>query len=275
MMPSFLRHLVFVTITTFVGAQSGGSGYSGYSLSRSGDAGSIGYNNDSSVAGQGPVPDVYLNASVSVGEIGITVDNLTAKINLDAQVLKLLQFNAGVALSIDRVSLLIQDVKAEVLLEARLGNLVRMIDDTLNSIDLNPILATVGQVVGSIVNTTVGSLTGNTPLTPRSYQVDNHENDLLYSINDYDGKPHTHRVLTRSGTIIDQFLDQLGHIDHQQVVGSYLSVMTFNGYNESVVVNGQDVYELGYVYAAFDGLGVVSFIYVDAAGVVVSAQVVP
>lgn len=45
-------------------------------------------------------PDVYLNASVSVGEISILVANLTAKVNLDAQVLSLLYFNAGVTASV-------------------------------------------------------------------------------------------------------------------------------------------------------------------------------
>lgn len=53
--------------------------------------------------------------------------NLTAKINLDAQILQLLSFNAGVDLSIARVNLLIQNVTARVLLEARLANLVLMI----------------------------------------------------------------------------------------------------------------------------------------------------
>lgn len=62
-----------------------------------------------------------------VGEINIEVQNLTAKINLDAQVLQLLSFNAGVDLSIDRVRLLIQNVTAKVVLEARLANLVLMI----------------------------------------------------------------------------------------------------------------------------------------------------
>ena len=259
MMQSLLYGLlfVFVSFTTFVG---GHSGYSGYS---------VGYATASTHSNV-PEPDLSLNASVQVGELDITVDNLTAKINLDAQVLQLLQFNAGVDLSIDRVSLLIQDIKAEVLLEARLANLVRMINDTPNSLDLNRILATIGQAAGGIANTTDGGLTGNTPLTPPSYEADN---NILYSINDYGGNMHTNRVLTRSGTIIDQFLDNHGNINNQQVVGSYLSDMTFNGYNESEVVNGQAAYELEYIYAPFDGLGVVSAIYVDAAGSVVSAQV--
>jgi hypothetical protein len=269
-----LLPLVFLTTFRFVGAQSSrGSGYSGYSLSRSGDAESVGYSTASTPSNLSTVtePDVYLNASVRVGELDLLVSNLTAKINLDAQVLQLLQFNAGVDLSIDRVSLLIENVTAEVLLEVRLANLVRMIDDTLDSLDLNPVLATVGQLVGGIANATDGLLpsTGS-PLTPRSYEVDN---NILYSINDYSGNTHTNRVLTRSGSIVDQFLDNNGNINGQQVVGSYVSDMTFNGYDESVVVNGQAARELEYVYAPFAGLSVVSAIYVDAAGSVLSAQV--
>lgn len=67
-----------------------------------------------------------------VGEIDIAVSNLTAKINLDALVLELLKFNAGVDLAIDRVSLLIANVSAEVMLEARLANLVLMINNILD-----------------------------------------------------------------------------------------------------------------------------------------------
>jgi len=71
-------------------------------------------------------------------------DNLTAQINLDLEVLNLLTFNAGVGmlkvhrtsrsklilsdLSIDAVKLTIQNVTAKVLLEARLENIVNMVD---------------------------------------------------------------------------------------------------------------------------------------------------
>ena len=127
--------------------------YSGYSLSSSGDPASTTYQTDatpSAVAPSSP-PDVHLNATVHVGEIDLTVSNISAKINLDAQVLSLLQFNAGVSASIDRVSLLIQEVDAEVRLEARLSNLVLMIGDVLDSIDLNPLIATLATEVGGAV----------------------------------------------------------------------------------------------------------------------------
>jgi hypothetical protein len=48
---------------------------------------------------------------MNVGEIDIIVENLTAQINLQAQVLNLLNFNAGADVSINRVSLSIVNVR--------------------------------------------------------------------------------------------------------------------------------------------------------------------
>ena len=269
---------LFLSFVPLIRAQSStGSGYTDYAFSLSGDPESVVYSISSTpgnVSTTFPEPDVYLNASVHVGEIDLTVSNLTAKINLQAQVLQLLKFNAGVDVSIDRVALVIQNVSANVLLEARLSNLVLMINDTLNSLDLNPVLATLGQDLGSIVNTTVGGLSGATQrassLTARSNDL---VNNVLYSINDYSGNTHTNRILTQSGSIIDQSLDNDGNIHHSQQVGSYLGDMTFNGYNQSVVRNGRVTHELEYVYTPFDGLSVVSAVYTDASNTVVATQV--
>ncbi|KAJ4354715.1 hypothetical protein N0V85_009596, partial [Neurospora sp. IMI 360204] len=123
-------------------------GYIGYRLTHRGDPESAIY--ETANTGSDDLilpedPDVYLNASVSVGLIDIEVDNITAKVNLDAKVLSLLHFSAGVDASIDRVKLRIENVSAKVELEARLENVVAMVDDVLRSIDLNPIIATLGQ----------------------------------------------------------------------------------------------------------------------------------
>src|ERR1700709_1138840 len=98
--------------------------------------------------------------------------------------------------SIDQVSLLIQNVSAKVILEARLENLVLMINDTLNSIDLNPIIASLGQDVGTVLNSTtsaVGSTVSSaaSTLDKRSYDL---IHNVLYSINDYSGNTHTNRM---------------------------------------------------------------------------------
>lgn len=279
MFSSFLSSFVFIAIfiATIISAQSStASGYVGYNMTVEGDDPTAAtYDTTSTPANVSttvPEPDVYLNASVFVGEIDITVANLSAQINLQAQVLSLLQFNAGVDVSIDRVELLIQNVSAQVTLEARLANLVLMIGDVLDSLDLNPILATLGQDVGDILNTTVGGLTGDSTVEKRGLSY-NLAHNILYSINDYSGHTHTNRVLSQTGTVIDQSLDDDGNIYNQKEIGNFLSQMTYNGYNQTMVLDGQVVHELEYLYQPFTGLSVVSAIYIDDTGSVVSTQV--
>ena len=269
-------HLLCAFIT-YATAQtiSDGDGYTGYNLSISGDGDSTSYetdNTDTSPNDSLTPPDVFLNASVSVGEIDITVKNLTAKINIDAQVLSLLQFNAGVDLSINRVALTIQNVSAKVILEARLENLLLMINDTLNSIDLNPIIATLGQDLGQLVNTTVGGLTGSSTndLNARGFNLDE---GILYSINDYTGNAHTNRVLTQSGEIVDQSLHNDGSVFSQVVVGDFSHDMTFTGQERTLLYNGENVKGLEYSYSPFPGLITVAEIYIDMNNNVVGTRV--
>lgn len=118
MVPSLIYGLVLpvLFVARFITAQSStSSGYTGYSLSLSGDPDSVIYSTSSTPANVSttvPQPDLYLNATVHVGEIDLTVSNLTAKANLGAQVLQVLQFNAGADVSIDRVSLVLANVTA-------------------------------------------------------------------------------------------------------------------------------------------------------------------
>ena len=268
-------------LSVLVQSTTANNGYIGYSLERDGDPNSIVYETEDTPSNASAAtlpPDVYLNATVHVGEIDVDVKNLTAKINLAAEVLQLLQFNAGVDVSIDRVKLLIQNVTAKVVLEARLENLVLMIDNVLSSLDLNPVLATLGQDVGSIANATVGGLTGSgsgstgSDLSARGLDYDL-LNNILYSVNDYSGNTHTNRILSQNGSIIEQKLHNNGQVYQQVVVGSYLRDMTFNGYNASVTVDGKVEHELEYVYRPFAGLMVVSAVFTDTIGKVVRTQV--
>jgi hypothetical protein len=251
-------------------------GYTGYKLDirDDGDPLAVLYeteNTKPNVSSSVPEPDVFLNASVHVGEIFVDVQNLTAKINLDAQVLKLLEFNAGVDLSINRVFLLIQNVTAKVLLEARLENLVLMINDTLSSIDLNPIIAELGSGLGTIINET-GNL-----LDPDDSQAQveakakrgidlmqfHLENNILYSINDYSGNTHTNRILAQNGDIVEQQLDNYGKVLGQKIVGFYKDDMRFNGHNETVTYKGKAVWDVEYVYEPFPGLMAISAIFIS------------
>src|ERR1700683_4334581 len=59
-------------------------------------------------------PDVLLNVpQLSVGRIELDVDNLKADINLNANVASLVKINAGVAVSITKVNITIADVEAQ------------------------------------------------------------------------------------------------------------------------------------------------------------------
>ncbi|GME49979.1 hypothetical protein GTA08_BOTSDO13542 [Neofusicoccum parvum] len=273
--------VLFLSLVLSVYAQNG---YIGYSLEDTGDPDSAVYetaNTKANTSTTYPPPDVFLNASVHVGEIDIEVLNLTAKINLAAQVLSLLDFNAGVDASVDRVSLTIQNVTAKVLLEARLSNLLLMIESILDSLDLNPVLATLGNGLNEIADTALSGLTGDSSSSSSTSNLKAREdlesfrleNNILYSINDYSGNAHTNRKLSQDGTIIDQNLDNNGNVLSEKTVGSYDTVMRYFGRDIATEYEGQQVRERLYEYAPFPGLEIVSAIYVNDAGNVVGTQV--
>lgn len=282
-MRSFLSAATLLALPFLAACQSG-DGYSGYRLDvrQDGDPEAVLYetaNTASNVSALDPVPDVLLNASVHVGEISVEVLNLTAKINLDAQVLQLLQFNAGVDLSIDKVYLLIQNVTARVYLEARLGNLVKMVGDVLDSIDLNPVIAELGNGLGSIINDTAGLIgdvggglvgSNETAQTKAKRDLDFHQwdlrNNILYSLSNFEGNTHKRRVLAQNGDIVEQTLNNAGSISGSTVVGNYLKNMRFNGFNESVTYRGEEVWEEEYVYEPFAGLYSISGVFKSKTG---------
>jgi hypothetical protein len=71
------------------------------------------------------------------------VDNLVAHVNLNAAVGTLVSLQVGVDVSIQKVNLTIQDVEAEVQLVARIGNIVAIINRTMDTLDKNPNLLSV------------------------------------------------------------------------------------------------------------------------------------
>ena len=106
-------------------------------------------------------PDVLLRVpTLSVGRIELIVDNLKADVNLNAKVANLVNINAGVALSIRKVNLTIADVGAEVELIVRLGHLADIVNRVFQSLDLNPLLITAINEVTDLVDTVVGAVDG-------------------------------------------------------------------------------------------------------------------
>lgn len=264
----------------FVAAQNG---YVGYDIKKRGDNESAVYETDNTPGVQLPqTPDVYLNANVSVGEISIEVENITAKINLDAKVLSLLHFTAGVDVSIDSVSLLIQNVSAKVELEARLGNVVQMVSDVLDTIDLNPIVASLGNTLGNVVGNVTDVISGDGEsgglagaVGKRDVSPDyNLRNNILYSVNDYSGSTHKNRILDQDGSIFDMTLDNNGNERSREVVGTYLTDMVATGHSRTITIDGVTEFEVGYLYAPYPGLRVHALIFTNLAGEVVKTKCV-
>ncbi|UJR08260.1 hypothetical protein I4U23_012533 [Adineta vaga] len=86
-------------------------------------------------------PDVWLDAKVEVPLIELRVDNIKARLNLDARVASLVNLTAGVSVSISSVHLKISGVNVQVQLAVKFDKLVDIVNRTLESIDLNPLLA--------------------------------------------------------------------------------------------------------------------------------------
>ena len=202
----------------------------------------------SAVATLSGPPDVYLNVpTLSVGRIELDVENLSADINLNAQVASLVTINAGVQVSIQKVNLTIVDVDAELELIVRLGNLVAIVNRVFESLDLYPLLITALNDVTDVVGDVVGAVDG-----------------LLGSI-------------TQGGTTLSFIVDNLGNIVQEvagtagsevsTIVGNYLTNMTYTGASETLA-NG--LIQKTYSYTPLNAL--VNIIF-NAAGQVVQATV--
>lgn len=188
-------------------------------------------------------PDVWLNVpNLSVGRIELDVDDLRADINLNAQVASLVTLNAGVAVSIQEVNLTIVDVEAELELIVRLGHLVDIVNRVFESLDLNPLLISAINNVTSLLEPIVGAVDG-----------------LLGSI-------------TQGGTTVSFLIDNLGNIVQEvggasTIVGNYLTNMTDTGVSQTL---SGGLVEKTYSYSPLNTLVNIVF---NAAGQVVQASV--
>ncbi len=202
----------------------------------------------SSVPSTSTPPDVLLNVpNLSVGRIELDVDNLQADLNLNAKVANLVSINAGVAVSVQKVNLTIVNVQAQLELIVRLGHLVDIVNRVFSSLDLNPLLITAINDVTNVIDTVVGEVDG-----------------LLGSI-------------TQGGTTLSFLIDNLGNIVQEvvgatgsasSIVGNYLTNMTYTGVTQTLQ-NG--LVQKTYSYSPLNAL--VNIIF-NAAGQIVQATVV-
>lgn len=205
-------------------------------------------------------PDVLLDVpNLTVEEITLEVENLRAKVSLDARLANLLQLTAGADASIDKVKLTIKGVRAEVLLKVRLDNVANIIDRTLTTIDRNPqILERLLTSVDNTVNTVGG--VANTALQPGGV-LSQTVNALGQTVQ---------RTLDTTGNLVEKTLDTTGRVVNQRTVGSILDTAAtgLRVVGETTNGAGQTVRRLQ------DASGGIIEVTLDAAGKIVSSRVV-
>ena len=106
-------------------------------------------------------PDVLLNVpDLHVDEIRLAVDNLDADLALQARLANLLDLRAGVHVAIEKVDLDIKDVAAKATLKVRLENVFAILDRALTSLDRNP------QLVEGLVDVLDDTIEGVSRVVP-------------------------------------------------------------------------------------------------------------
>jgi hypothetical protein len=123
------------------GKSSGGSGNRSRSTRRS----SNGSQSSRSRSASGPAPeeggepDVLVDVpKLKVEELGMEVENLHAQVALEARLGELLHLHVGVDVVADRVALEMKGVEAEAQLKARLDRVLSTIERTLKTVDAHP-----------------------------------------------------------------------------------------------------------------------------------------
>jgi hypothetical protein len=159
-------------------------------------------------------PDVLLDVpNLSVDEITLDVQNLQAHLALDARVANLVKLTAGVDISIDKVNISIKGVQATALLIVRLDNVRAILDRTLTTLDKNPqlverLLQTVDNTVG-----TVGDV-ANTALQPGGV-ISQTVNTLGQTVT---------QTVDMAGNIVEKTLDKTGKVLGTNTVGKILDL---------------------------------------------------
>ncbi|KAJ8122680.1 hypothetical protein ONZ43_g1185 [Nemania bipapillata] len=194
-------------------------------------------------------PDVYLRVpELHVGRIELDVDDLSADINLAAQVASLVEINAGIQIGVTKVNITIADVDAELELIVRLGNLVEIVNRTLESLNLNPLLINVLDEVTDLVGAVVGEVDG-----------------LLGSI--VNGDSTINLIIDNLGNIVQEVAGATGNL-LSSIVGNYEQNMTYTGAQQ--ILNG-GLIQKTYSYSPLNALVNIVF---NSVGQVVQAVVV-
>ena len=84
-------------------------------------------------------PDLSLDVpSLKVEELNLDVENLRARISLQAELADMVKLNVGLEADVDKVKLEAKGVEAQVLLKAGLDNVRAILSQALDALDNNP-----------------------------------------------------------------------------------------------------------------------------------------
>lgn len=198
-------------------------------------------------------PDVLLDVpNLSIDTLVIEVDSLYANLALDARVANLVKLTAGVEVKIDRVNIRLKGVQASALLVVRLDNVREIVDRTLTSLDKNPQL--VDRLLQSVDNTvnTVGNV-ANTALQPGGV-ISQTVNTLGQTVQ---------RTLDATGNIVEKTLDSTGKVLSSRTVGRLLDLPVVS---ETTNAAGQTVRRLR------DTSGKIIEVVLDQSGKIISSS---
>lgn len=213
--------------------------------------------------------DVVLDVpNLSIDQITLTVDQLHALVNLDARLANLLTLTAGVDASLGRVNLDIRGVCAEAHLVVRLNNVAAIIDRVATTIDRNPQILTslTGSVGRTLENVTGPGGLGSQLVGTVGQTLENVTQPgglLTQTVNTLDQT--VQRTIDTTGNIVERTLDTAGNVVGSQTVGTLLSLPVLS---ETTNAAGQTVRRVT------DTSGAVIELTLDAAGNLLNANVV-
>jgi hypothetical protein len=188
----------------------------------------------------GPPPayreyDVIVDVpNLCVQRIRLNVQNLDARLSLNAAVANLVHVRAGADVHIGEVDLGINGVRAQALLLVDLDNVVYVVDRALSFIDDNPQI--ISQLTGTVQNTlgTVGGV-ANTALRPRGVadQAVGAVGQTLNNVTAPGGVlsqtvntlgQTVQRTVDTSGNIVEQTLNTAGGVVNTRTIGRLLDL---------------------------------------------------
>jgi hypothetical protein len=110
----------------------------------------------------GEDPDVTLDVpSLEVEELNLDVENLRARISLQAELADMVTLNVGVHAEVDKVKLEVKGLDAQVLLKANLDNVREILIQALDTLDNNPqILQDIARIAEKTAGTGERALEG-------------------------------------------------------------------------------------------------------------------